>query len=70
MQCENCTSPAEYQVQQYRFCLACARKFLGYTPGDESKLRLSVNAREEIEDEETGATRQMTQAEREAWESR
>lgn len=38
MQCENCTRVAEYQIQQYRFCLPCARKFLGYTPGDEQKI--------------------------------
>lgn len=37
-QCENCARLAEYQIQAYRFCLPCARKFLGYTPADESKI--------------------------------
>jgi hypothetical protein len=38
MQCENCTRSAEYRIHQYLFCLPCARKFLGYTPGDEERI--------------------------------
>jgi hypothetical protein len=39
MQCENCTRPAEYRIRQYLFCLACARRFLGYTPDESEQIK-------------------------------
>ena len=42
--CENCASdPVEYAVQGYKFCMDCARQFLGYTPAEIDRLEWKVD---------------------------